>query len=81
MALTHEMEKVTQAKEITTAHFMDVNGAFGNVFNVCLLLTQQQHGYPTAIEFWVEHFLSSKTTALACARRKEDLSPVWTRIP
>jgi hypothetical protein len=38
-------------------------------------------GYPTAIQLWVEHFLSNRTTALAFDGKMEDLSLVQTGIP
>src|SRR6202049_3495906 len=81
MALTHEIEQAKHAKEITTALFMDVSGAFDNVSKDCLLHTLRQLGYPIPIQHWVDHFLLKRTTALAFDGRKEDLSPVLTGIP
>src|SRR5580765_5510277 len=75
MALTHEIEKGKQAKEITTALFMDVSGAFDNVSEERLLQTLRQMGSPIPIQLWVEQVLSNCTTALAFDGRKEDLSP------
>ena len=55
MALTHEIEKGKQIKEITTALFMDVSGAFDNVSKDRLLHTLRQLGYPIPIQHWVDH--------------------------
>src|SRR6202166_3505903 len=81
MALTHEIEQGKHAKEITTALFMDVSGAFDNVSKDRLLQTLREMGYPIPIQHWVDHFLSKRTTALAFDGSKEDLSPVLTGIP
>jgi hypothetical protein len=60
---------------------MGVSGAIENVSNNHLLQTLWQLGYPTAIEFWVEHFSSNSTTVLAFDRRNKAPSPVRTWIP
>jgi hypothetical protein len=81
MALNHEIEQGKQAKETTTAFFMDVSGAFDNVLKDHLLHTLQQLRYPIPIQYWVDHFVSNCTTALSFDGRKQDLSPILTGIP
>jgi hypothetical protein len=49
MALIHDIETAKRRKNITSALFIDVKGAFDNVSKVCQLQTMAKFGLPQEI--------------------------------
>src|SRR5690606_11333136 len=75
LALTHDVELGQQQQLVTSALFMNVKGAFDNVFRHRLIHTMTEMGLPKQLISWTKHFMTNWNIAHAFDGEEEGSPP------
>ncbi len=81
MALMHEIESNQKKKEITSALFLDIKGAFDHVSRNRLLRICQKLGLPRSLCRWIFYFLSDRRIRLLFDNQTSETTQIEIGIP
>ena len=81
MILSENIHKAWKNKEVYTAIFLDVAGAFNNVHHERLIHNLRKRQIPNAIAKWIHSFLKNRTTKLLFNNATTDSLPTPAGIP
>ena len=81
MILSENIHKAWKNKEVYTAIFLDVAGAFNNVHHQRLIHNLRKRQIPKAIAEWIHSFLQNRTTKLLFNNTTTDSLPTPAGIP
>jgi len=81
LLMLHEVQRAKRHREVPSALFIDVKGAFDHVSRERLLHTLTEMQFPVQVISWVNHFLSLRSIAFAFDGQRGDMQKVNTGIP